>query len=169
MSTISQLIAEMAEYERNTPHRVHHFLKVHDFAKTIGELENLPSGLQFTLETAAVVHDIGIRPSLEKYGSSAGKYQQKEGPDVARTLLERLAFDATVIDRVCFLVAHHHTYTGMDGWDYRILVEADFLVNMFEEEMSPESIRHVYEKIFTTAAGRAFCRSLYADAVTEAG
>ena len=52
------------------------------------------------------------------------------------------------MDRVCYLVGHHHTYLDMDGMDYQILVEADFLVNLFENASTRKVIRSVDTKIF---------------------
>lgn len=37
------------------------------------------------------------------------------------------------VEEVCDLVARHHTYTGVDRLTLRILIEADFLVNAYEE------------------------------------
>jgi len=161
MDKHANLIAAMVEYENGVPHRIHHFLKVYGFAKTIGELENLDEGSRFILETAAIVHDIGIKPALEKYGSSAGKYQEELGGSPARNLLGRLDFDEMVIDRVVFLVEHHHTYTGVDGLDWQMLLESDFLVNMLEEEMTAEAIKSVYDKVFKTETGRRLCGEMY--------
>lgn len=70
----------MIDYERGEPQRIQHFLKAFAFAASIGAAEGLDNEMQEILESAAIVHDIGIRPSLEKYGSSAGRYQQQEGP-----------------------------------------------------------------------------------------
>ncbi|MDR1766524.1 MAG: HD domain-containing protein [Lachnospiraceae bacterium] len=151
----------MIAYEAGAAHRVGHFLKVHGFAKTIGQLEGLDGRTLFTLETAALVHDIGIRPSLEKYGSSAGAHQEELGPGPAREILAGLGVPGDVTDRVCFLVAHHHTYTGVDGPDYQILLEADFLVNMLEEEMGPEAIKSAYDRVFRTETGKRFCMRMY--------
>jgi hypothetical protein len=162
---LSELILAMTEYERGVPHRVGHFLKVYAFAKTIGETERLSAGTRFVLETAALVHDIGIKSSLAKYGNSGGKNQELEGGPVARDLLVRLGFPVEVTDRVVFLVEHHHTYTDVDGLDYRILLEADFLVNMLEEAMSVEAIRAVYGKIFQTACGKRLCEAMYLNGV----
>ena len=159
----SRLIKAMTEYERDVPHRVGHFLKVYGFAKTIGELENLTPDTQFILETASIVHDIGIKPSLEKYGSSAGKYQEQEGGSIASAMLKELGFPNEVIERVRFLVEHHHTYTGVDGLDYQILLEADFLVNMLEEDMTQSAIRAAYDNVFKSDAGKTLCKLLYID------
>ena len=68
------------EYYAGDPKRVQHFLKVYEFAKLIGESESLETETMHILRTAAIVHDIGIKISEEKYGSSNGKYQEKEGP-----------------------------------------------------------------------------------------
>ena len=75
---LNNLISEMIEYEKGNPRRVQHFLKVHAFAKIIAEQEGLDERTQDTLEIAAVLHDIGIKPSVKKYGSIAGNYQEIE-------------------------------------------------------------------------------------------
>ena len=97
-------------------------MKVYSFAKTIGEMEKVDCLNQEVLEIAAIVHDIGIKLSEQKYNSSSGKYQQIEGPALAKELLEKLDFEDSIILRVCFIVGHHHTYTAIDGIDFQILV-----------------------------------------------
>lgn len=161
MSRHLKLLLKVIEYEKGCPQRIQHFLKVTAFAEQIGQMENLDEGNYHILRTAAVVHDIGIRPSLEKYGSSGGNYQQIEGPPVAQPLLEELGYEQEVIDRVCYLIAHHHTYSNMDGMDYQILVEADFLVNIFESEMSLEAAKKVRKNIFRTESGKLIFDCLY--------
>ena len=130
--TLEPLILKMISYDHGSPERIQHFLKVHSFAKTIAVSEHLDEKTLFITEAAAIVHDIGIRLCLEKYGDGNGKLQEKEGPVLAEQMLSELGFEKDVIERVSFLVGHHHTYTGIDGLDYQILVEADFLVNLFE-------------------------------------
>ena len=161
MSIHARLIEKMIEFEGHNPHQVGHFLKVLGYAKTIGELEGLPEDTQFILETAAVMHDIGIKPSREKYNSAAGGYQEMEGPGVAYPILKELGYSERVIERVCYLIAHHHTYTGIDGADYQILVEADFLVNLEKDDKTGELARKVYEDIFTTGSGKKLLKILY--------
>lgn len=157
----TSLILEMCEYESGCVERVNHFLKVFSFAKAIGEGENCSRETQEILETAALVHDIGIKISLEKYGSPAGEYQEKEGPAEARALLERLGYEEAVISRVCYLVGHHHTYQQIDGLDYQALIEADFLVNLFEGGMERPAIEAVRQKMFRTETGKRLLDSLY--------
>ena len=158
---IESVINAMTAYDAGDPMRIHHFLKVHAFARLIGMEERLAPETQCTLETAAVVHDIGIHRAETVYGNSHGKYQEELGPAEADALLTGLHWPRAVIDRVMFLVGHHHTYTGIDGPDYQILVEADFLVNLYEDEIPPAAQRHAYETIFKTEAGKRLCRELY--------
>lgn len=158
---ISSLIDEMMAYDKGDPRRIQHFIKVHDFARTIGQLEGLDDDTLYILESAAVVHDIGIHVCEEKYGSCEGKLQEKEGPALAKEMLERLGYEHEVIDRVCYLVGHHHTYTNIDGVDYQILVEADFLVNLYEDEVSSDAVRKAYQNIFKTESGRKICRNMF--------
>ena len=158
---ISSLIDEMIAYDKGDPRRIQHFMKVHDFARTIGQLEGLDEQTLYILESAAVVHDIGIHVCEEKYGSCEGKLQEKEGPALAKEMLERLDYEQEVIDRVCYLVGHHHTYTNIDGVDYQILVEADFLVNLYEDGVSPDAVRKAYQNIFQTENGRKICRNMF--------
>ena len=156
-----KLIEKMIEYYAGDPKRVQHFLKVYEFAKIIGESESLDAETMHILRTAAIVHDIGIKISEEKYGSSNGKYQEKEGPAVAEPMLLALGYDEAVIDRVLFLIAHHHTYNEIEGLDYQILVEADFLVNLFEDGSSRETAEKVQKNIFRTKTGNKYLSNLF--------
>ena len=157
----NDLFMEMVRYESGCPQRIQHFTKVYAYAKWIGQQEHLPPDGQHILETAALVHDIGIKESLLRYGDSSGRHQEELGPDIARAMLQKLGYAPDVIDRVCYLVGHHHTYGQVDGLDYRILIEADFLVNLYEDSCSHEAIRHAYETMFRTASGKALCRAMF--------
>lgn len=161
MTQIDRLLHAMIDYYANDPKRVQHFIKVHSFARLIGVSEGLDADTLFTLEAAAVVHDIGIKPAEEKFGSCAGKLQEQEGPAPARELLTGLGFAPAVIDRVCALVGRHHTYTGVDGADCQILIEADFLVNLYEDGCGGAACRAAYDRIFKTETGRALCRTMF--------
>ena len=152
METGKVIEAAIAYFE-NDIRRISHLLKVYGFAKAIGEKEQLDLFTMECLETAAVLHDIGIKISEEKYQSSAGKYQELEGPPVAAVILKKLEFPAPVTERVAYLIGHHHTYDKIEGMDYQILVEADFLVNYFEDHLETESIKKSVKKIFKTETG----------------
>jgi predicted metal-dependent HD superfamily phosphohydrolase len=151
--TIGDVMRAMISYYAGDPRRINHFLKVYGFAKVIGEMESLDERTQNILEVAALTHDIGIKVSEAKYGNCAGQHQEIEGPPVARTMLEGLGCNPSVIDRVCWLIAHHHTYNDIDEIDYQILVEADFLVNIVEDDLTGPAVDSIREKIFRTQTG----------------
>ena len=115
------------------------------------------------LEAAALTHDIGIKNGEAKFGAGkcSGKTQELEGPPAAAELLAKLGFAPDVCERVCYLIGHHHTYTNIDGMDYQILVEADFLVNFYEDGMSKEAIQTACGRIFKTASGIRLCRQMF--------
>lgn len=156
----------MIQYYCGDPKRIQHFVKVHSFAKLIAELEQVDQQTMEILEAAAYVHDIGIKAAEQKYGSCSGKLQEQEGPAIAKEMLERLGFEKRITDRVCYLVGHHHTYTNIDGIDYQILVEADFLVNLYEDNSSRETAAYVCEKLFKTQSAKNICQMMFAFSVT---
>ncbi|MBC8571167.1 HD domain-containing protein [Zongyangia hominis] len=158
---IATIIKQMADYDKGSPKHINHFLKVFSYARTIGILEGLDKKNMLILETAAVLHDIGINVSKEKYDSSAGHYQELEGPPIAKEMLKKLGASDSLIHRVCYLIGHHHTYSAIEGMDYQILVEADFLVNCDEEQMTPEQIATVRSKYFRTKTGKRLLDDLF--------
>lgn len=161
MNKIGDVIQAMIEYYSGDIKRINHFLKVYGFAKVIGEAEGIECNIQELLEVAALVHDIGIKISEEKYNSSSGYYQQIEGPGIAKDMLQRLGYEKEFIERVCYLIAHHHTYHNIDGIDYQILVEADFIVNIYEDNMESKEIKTVEQKIFKTKSGILILHNCY--------
>ena len=127
---------------------------MHGAGSYFRKLEGLNDQEQLTLEIAAILHDVGIKESERKYNSSSAKYQHLEGPPVARELLKDLDLDEKLIDRVCFMIGNHHTYTKVDKIDFQILFEADFLVNMYESRVKKGRILEIQEKIFKTKSGK---------------
>ena len=158
---MESLFKAMVNYYAGDPHQIQHFIKVHSFAMRIGLAEQLNEETLCVLEVAAIVHDVGIKASMEKYGSSSGKYQEAEGPAIAKSLLEKLRYPQDIIDRVCYLVGHHHTYDGIDGIDHQILIEADFLVNIYEGNMGKDAIISLLRKVFRTTTGTRLCSIIY--------
>jgi HD superfamily phosphodiesterase len=159
---LASLLRDVVSYDRGDSRRIQHLLKVHDLSRAIGLMERLDAETLFCLEAAALVHDIGIHACEGKYeGRCGGKLQELEGPPIARTLLEHLDFPPAIVDRVCFLVGHHHTYTGIDGLDYRILVESDFLVNLHEDAVPLKAVEAAYRNVFRTRSGRQLCRDMF--------
>ena len=158
---VSIVKEKMIEYYAGDSRRVHHFLKVNSFAKLIAEMEGMEPDEMQVLEIAALAHDIGIKNAELKYGYNNGKLQEQEGPPEARRLLREAGAEDAEVERACYLVAHHHTYRNIDGLDYLILVEADFLVNMYEDKADADTIRTAYDNIFATESGKMLCRQLF--------
>ena len=152
---------KMIEFYKGSIHDIDHFLKVWAMAKTIGELEKLDRHTQELLELAAVVHDISCPLCREKYGDTNGKNQELESPPLVETFFEGLPVDPADLSRISFLVAHHHTDTGVDGLDYQILLEADFLVNAGESGYSRAVIEKFRQRVFRTKSGIRLLDSMY--------
>lgn len=150
---LAQLMRAMINYDSGDAPRIQHFVKVHNFAATIGVAEHLDEEPQFILEAAAILHDIGIHPAEAKYGNCNGKAQEELGPSEARKLLTEVGgFTAAQIERICWLIGHHHTYNNVTTVDHRILLEADFLVNSFEDQLSTPSIIAFRNNVFRSAS-----------------
>ena len=141
--------------------RIQHFCKVHSYAKLIAESEKVDEKTLFIIEAAALTHDIGIHFCEEKYGNCDGKLQEKEGPAIAKNLLKKLKFDDKVSERVQFLIAHHHTYDNIDKIDWQILVEADFLVNAYEDGMTAEQCKTAKDRVFRTETGKQYLEEMF--------
>lgn len=162
MNKIHELSLAMVSYNYGDPKRIQHTTKVHAYAAVIGIQEGLDEVTQFVLESAALVHDIGIRASEKKYGHQNGKLQEQEGPAVAKNLLNRLGgYTEQQIDRICWLIAHHHTYNVCDDIDYQILIEADFIVNLYEDNESLDAVRSVRDKLFKTECGKKILNDMF--------
>lgn len=161
MIDIAKLTELAIAYDAGDPRRVQHFLKVHAFCRLIGQREGLDAQTQNTLEAAAILHDIGIHEAERKHGSSAGKWQEVEGPAVAAPLLAQVHADPTARERILWLIAHHHTYAASEDTDFRILVEADFLVNSYEDSLPVDACRTAAERLFRTDTGRMLLQKLY--------
>ncbi len=161
MNPIAVIARKMLERTDHTQHDINHFLKVYGYAKTIGELEGLDAQTQQILEAAALVHDIACPLCREKYGHADGMDQQREGEPMARALLRDTGLSPEAAERVAFLVAHHHTLEGVNGPDWQILLEADYLVNADEGGASKEAIQNTLRTMYRTPSGSALLRAIY--------
>ena len=164
---VSSAIEKMIAFYQGNLHDINHFLKVWAFARTIGEQEGLDEQTQRTLELAAVVHDIACPACREKYGNANGKYQELESPPLVEQFFEGMDVERRTAERISWLAAHHHTYTNVDGPDYQILLEADFLVNAGEGRLSRAAIETMRQNVFRTETGIRLLDSVYLKAGDE--
>jgi HD superfamily phosphodiesterase len=158
---IYPIMNDMIRYFGHDVRRINHALKVYDFACLIAGESTVRGTERQVIGIAALLHDIGIKEAERKYQSSASRYQEEEGPAIARGILAPHHLDENLVDRICYIIGNHHTYTKIDGTDFQILVEADFIVNIFEDEMKPDVIRSIKTKIFKTEAGTRLLEDMY--------
>ena len=110
------LIVKMTEFNAGDPKRIQHFLKVYEFAHVIGIREATGSGDITYSGNGSYPARYRNCPSEEKYGRCDGKLQEQEGPAYAKEILAQFPeVTAAEVDRICYLIAHHHTYEN-GGW-----------------------------------------------------
>jgi HD superfamily phosphodiesterase len=113
--------------------------------------------------SAALLHDIGIIESERRHGSADARYQEEYGPPVAREILEGIGFDSPTIEHVCRIIANHHSGRGMDTPEFRIVWDADRLVNIEEGEIGrdPDGLKSLIEREFRTPSGKRKATALF--------
>lgn len=156
-----KVIEKMIIYFQGDVRRINHALKVLGYARGITEREVPDEKTIDIIIYTAILHDIGIKESERKYNSSAWNYQEIEGPPVAEEILSELDISEEIIERVCFIIGNHHSYNKIDGIDFQIIVEADFIVNIFEKEMGMEAIESIKNSYFKTESGRKLIDTIY--------
>jgi len=151
---------EMKKYFGTDFKRVTHALQVARYAEQILKMEG---GNPLVVMGAAYLHDIGIHEAEKKYGSTAGEVQEKEGPPIAREMLQKLNVQKEVMDEICDIVGHHHSPKKEETLNFQILYEADWLVNIEEEGISKdrEKVERVIGKVFKTVTGKKLAEALY--------
>ena len=158
---IAEFMEKMIVFSKENVHDIDHFMKVWAYAKTIGELENIDDETQYILEIAALTHDIACPLCREKYGNTNGKYQEEEGAWLVKDFLADMGLTSVQIERVAYLVGHHHTFQRIDGLDYQILIEADFIVNAAESAYSKENIANFAETIMRTNSAKRITAEVF--------
>ena len=157
----AMLILDMREIFGEDHRRIDHALAVLGYADHIRSVEG---GDPLVIQAAAVLHDIGIQEAERKYGSPAGRYQEIEGPPMAERILRSRGVDDDRITHVCRIVANHHSARDIDTVEFRVLWDADWLVNwpeMCQGESGMELEVKVY-RILKTNTGRETALRLFA-------
>lgn len=159
--TIAQIMEKMIAFSEGNIHDIDHLIRVWTYARTIGELEGLDRETQYILEVAAITHDIACPLCREKYGNTNGKYQEAEGVPMVEAFLNGTGMSAAQIERIKYLVGHHHTFSNIEGADYQILVEADYIANASENGYDAKNIENFLNRIVKTNAGRQLIESVF--------
>ncbi|MCD1656090.1 HD domain-containing protein [Treponema zuelzerae] len=162
-NSINNIILSMINYNSPDVKRINHALKVFQFSEIIANLEEVTVNELTVIKICGILHDIGIHEAEIKYKSSSGKYQEIEGPKIAEELLVKNKIDIsnTQIERIKFIIGNHHSYKKIDGIDFQILVEADFIVNIYEDNIQKREIENVKKNIFMTNTGKYLIDSMY--------
>lgn len=157
---LEQVKQAMMAYFGADQRRISHALRVTGFAEVLLCKE---PGVRDVVMAAALLHDIGIREAERKFGSSAGNLQEQEGPPVAREMLLSLGFSLPVINEVCQIIASHHSPGEVDTDNFRIIWDADWLVNLGDEFSltDQEKTRELIQRIFLTETGRSLAQREY--------
>jgi putative nucleotidyltransferase with HDIG domain len=154
-----KLICEMKKVFGEDQKRIEHALKVLDYAEKIRAVEG---GDPLVVKAAAILHDIGIHEAERKYGSSAGKYQEIEGLPIAKKILKQYTLDTVTIEHICKIIANHHSSKDFDTAEFRIVVDADLIVNMNEDypNISKDKLKRIIGNKFKTQEGSKIAKKL---------
>lgn len=167
MEKIAMLRNVMIEWEIGEPKRMQHFFKVHTLAKLIAEGENLKADTLYTLEVAALIADIGVKLAKAQDFKAPIELQDKEGVVAAKKTLMALKFDGEIVERVVFMIGNRRDLDNIKGMDFRILLEAEYLVNLYEQLAKKDTFIIANKKVFKTKTGTALFKKMYASHLEE--
>jgi hypothetical protein len=152
---------EMKRYFKQDFKRIGHATRVARYAERIGKEEQ---GNLAVILTAAYLHDIGIKEAERKHQSSAARYQEEEGPPVAREILNELGAREELIEKVCDIVGHHHHPGPEESINFRSVYDADMIANLEdnhkESPAEPEKLASIIEKSFLTESGSNLAKKI---------
>lgn len=155
-----KLLKELELYFGDDKKRVNHARKVMSFAEELLKTEECDWHIVIP---ASILHDIGIKEAEKKYGSSAGPHQEKEGPDIARGILLKMGLKRGDIEEICDIIAHHHSPGEIATLNFKVLYDADWLVNLRDEVNTndKDKLRRTIAKVFLTATGKELAKKIY--------
>ena len=160
---LQKLLKDIIDYDPEA-HNIHHLMSVHAYSRTLAIMEGVDEHTLFITEAAAYLHDIGVKISKEKFGNSDAVHQETEGPAIARMLLKPYNLPQGDVERICFIIGHHHTYSAIDGIDFQIVCEADYFVNLMEGFCKPESLEGMRKNVFKTESGLYMLEKMFGKA-----
>ena len=154
-----RVIAEMKALFGDDQSRIDHALRVLDFAEQILAESSADVAI---VTAAAILHDIGIPAAEATRGSSAARYQEIEGPPIAREILEKINVAPATVESVCTIIAHHHN-GQIDTPEFNVIWDADWLVNLpgYHPDADHDELQAAITKIFRTATGKTIAEKLF--------
>jgi HD superfamily phosphodiesterase len=154
-----RIAIEMKRYFRTDFKRIGHATRVARHAEKIGkkELGNLS-----VILGASYLHDIGIHEAERKHGSTKAKYQEKEGPDIARSIMIKLGAKEELIEEVCDIIGHHHHPRTEETANFKVVYDSDLIANLEEKHkespIDKDRLAQIIDKSFLTESGREEAR-----------
>ena len=150
-----RIAIEMKRYFKSDFKRIGHAIRVARHAEWIGKNER---GNLAVILAAAYLHDIGIHEAERKYNSTAAKYQEQEGPPIARSIMENLGANDKLTEEVCDIIGHHHHPRPEETLNFKVVYDADLIANLEEKHKeSPidnDRLTRIIENSFLTESGR---------------
>ena len=141
-------------YEGGHCRRTQHILKVYALARLLGEQEKISTEEQQILQAAAILHDIAIKYCKDNYdGDASQERQKKEMPHLVNSFLQAANYLPSYIPRILELVVKHHDYDAPKDRTLQILMEADLIINCYENCQSSGKIRCIKD-FFQTSSGK---------------
>ena len=157
----NQVAIEVKRYLKGDFKRIGHATRVARYAERIGKEGR---GNLAVILTASYLHDIGIKEAEQKHNSTAVRYQEEEGPPVARGILSRVGAAEELIEEVCDIIGHHHHPRAEKTVNFKVVYDADTLVNLEEKQkdspIEAEKLARIIERSFMTESGRNLARSV---------
>lgn len=154
---------EMKRYFKTDFKRIGHATRVARYAEQIGKQQG---GNLAVILAASYLHDIGIKEAERKYQSTAAKYQEEEGPPIAREILMKLGAKQELIEEVCDIIAHHHHPRPEESVNFGCLYDADMIANLEDDHkdnpLSEERLLQIIEKSFLTENGGHLAKKVLA-------
>jgi HD superfamily phosphohydrolase YqeK len=145
---------EMKRYFKQDFKRIGHATRVARYAEKIGKEEG---GNLAVILTAAYLHDIGIKEAERKHQSTAARYQEEEGPPIAKEILLKLGAKDELIEEVCDIIGHHHHPRPQESFNFKSVYDADMIVNLEEKNKEnptdSERLAGIIDKSFLTTSG----------------
>ena len=163
------IVKEMEAYFGADARRISHTHRVTAYAEEL--LPQEAGADPVVVVAAALLHDIGIHSAERLHGSTEARYQETEGPPIARQILLRAGFPAERTDEVCNIVAHHHSPGVIHTASFKVVYDADWLVNFGDENLRARyggdaggKLGTVLDRLFLTESGRRLARRIYLEA-----
>jgi len=156
-----RIAIEMKRYFRTDFKRIGHATRVARHAEKIGKKE---MGNLAVILGASYLHDIGIHEAERKHGSTAAKYQEIEGPEIARSIMTKLGAKEELIEEVCDIIGHHHHPRAEETTNFKVLYDSDLITNLEEKHkespIDKDRLTQIIDKSFLTESGREVAREV---------